>query len=48
MRAMIVEEQRLRAALALVVAGPPADRIDAAPVGFGLRMNFRVAVDLAG
>ena len=46
--AVVVEEQRLGAALALVVAGARADRIDVAPVGLGLRMDRRVAVDLAG
>ena len=44
----VVEEQRLGAALAFVVAGARADRIDVAPVVLGLRMNVRVAVDLGG
>ncbi len=38
---MIVEEQRLGAALALVVAGARAERIDVAAVVLGLRMNGR-------
>ena len=46
--AVVVEEQRLRAALALVVAGAHADRVDVAPVVLGLRVDLRVAVDLAG
>ncbi len=46
--AAVVEEQRFRAALPLVVAGAQADRIDVAPVVLRLRMNARVAVDLGG
>ena len=46
--AVVVEEQRLGAALAFVVAGARADRVDAAPVALGLRVDRRVAVDLAG
>ena len=46
--AVIVEEQRLGAALAFVVAGARADRIDVAPVVLGLRMDMGVAIDLAG
>ena len=46
--AVVVEEQRLGAALALVVAGARADRIDVAPVVLGLRVDRRVAVDLGG
>src|SRR5262245_35939374 len=45
--AVIVEEQRLGATLSLIVAGTRTDRIDIAPVGFGLRMHRRVAVYLA-
>ena len=37
---VIVEEQRLGAALALVVAGARADRVDVAPVVLGLRMDL--------
>src|SRR5262245_48010681 len=47
MLAVIVEEQRLGATLSLIVAGTRTDRIDIAPVGFGLRMHRRVAVYLA-
>ena len=45
---VVVEEEGLGAALALVIAGARADGIDVAPVTFGLRMNFGIAVDLAG
>ena len=44
--AVIVEEQRLGAALAFIIAGARADRVDVAPVVFGLRMNIGIAVDL--
>ena len=44
--APIVEEQRLGAALAFVVAGARSDRIDVAPIILRLRMNMRVAVNL--
>jgi hypothetical protein len=46
--AVIVEEQGFGAALALVVAAARADRIDVAPIAFGLRMDVGIAVDLAG
>ena len=39
--APIIEEQRLGAALAFVVAGARADRIDVAPIVLGLRMDAR-------
>src|SRR5262245_2599445 len=45
--AVVVEERRLGAALALIVAGARTNRIDIAPVGFGLWMHRRVAVHLA-
>ena len=45
---MVVEEQRLGATLALVVAAAGTDRIDTSPVVFGLGMHFGIAVDLAG
>ncbi len=48
MLAVIVEEQGLGAALALVVAAADADRVDLAPVALRLRMHFRIAVDFAG
>jgi hypothetical protein len=46
--AMIVEEQRLGAALALVVARANADRIDVPDVAFRLRMDLGIAVHFAG
>ena len=46
--AAVVEEQRLGAPLALVVAGPDTDRVDVAPVALVLRVYFRVAVHLGG
>ncbi len=46
--AVIVEEQRLGAALAFVVAGARPDRVDVAAIGFGLRVHDRVAVHLGG
>ena len=48
MLAVIVEEECFRAALALVIAGPGADRVHVAPVVFLLGVNLRIAVDLAG
>src|SRR6185295_9539879 len=44
----IGEEQALRATLALVIAGPQADRIDVAPIILGLGMNARITIDLRG
>jgi len=46
--AEIVEEQGLGAALAFVVAGARADRVDVAAIILGLGMDVRVAIDLAG
>lgn len=46
MLAMVVEEERFRASLALVVAGARPDRIDVPPIVFRLRMLERVAIDL--
>ena len=46
--AVVVEEQGFGAALALVVAGARAQRVDVAPVAFRLRVDGRVAVDLGG
>ena len=46
--AVIVEEQGFGAALALVVAGADADRIDVAPIILGLRMDRGVAIYFAG
>ena len=48
MLAAIIHEQRLGAALALVVAGARADRIDPAPIAFLLRVHLGIAIDLAG
>src|SRR5262245_6652880 len=45
---LILEEQRLGAALAFIIAGAGADWIDVAPILFHLRMNAWVAVDLRG
>src|SRR6056297_22610 len=45
---VVVEEEGFGAALALIVAGAWADGIDVAPVAFGLRVNFWIAVDLTG
>src|SRR2546423_11757444 len=45
---MIIEEHRLRAALALVVASTRPDRIDVTNVAFRLRVNLGVAINLAG
>ena len=42
--AVIVEEQRFRAALALVVAGARTQRVDVAPVAFRLRVDAGIAV----
>ena len=44
----VVEEQRLGAALALVVAGARSDRVDVAPIVFGLRMDAGIAVHFGG
>ena len=46
--APIIEEQGLGAALAFVVAGPGADRIDVAPILLGLRVDVGIAIDLRG
>ena len=44
--AHVVENERLRATLTLIVAGAQADRIDVAPIVFALRMHCRIAIDL--
>ncbi len=46
--AQVVEEERLGAALALVVAGARADGVRAATVLLDLRVHLGIAVDLAG
>ena len=43
---LVVEEQRLGAALALVVAAARADRVHVAPVALGLRVHLGIAVHL--
>ena len=45
--AVVGHRQRLGVALCLVVDAARADRVDVAPVGLGLRVHLRVAVDLA-
>ena len=44
--AMVVEEKSLGAAFAFVVTGADPDRVDVAPIGFGLRVHRGIAVDL--
>jgi hypothetical protein len=46
--AVIVEEQRLGAPLSFIVARARPDRVDVAPVVFGLRMDCRITVHFAG
>ena len=46
--AVVGHRQRLGVALGLVVDAARADRVDVAPVGLGLRVYLRIAVDLAG
>jgi hypothetical protein len=48
MLAAVIEEQGFGAALALVVARARPNRIDVAAVVFGLGMNRRVTINLAG
>src|SRR5438132_8205607 len=48
MLAPIIEEQSLRAAFALVVAGSHPDRIDVTPIVLGLGVYAGVTVDLGG
>ena len=43
---MVVEEKSLGAAFAFVVTGADPDRVDVAPIGFGLRVHRGIAVDL--
>ena len=45
--AVVGHRQRLGVALGLVVDAARADRVHVAPVGLGLRVHLRVAVDLA-
>ncbi len=46
--AAVVEEQGFGTAFAFIVAGAQADGVDVTPVVFGLGMDFRVAIALAG
>ena len=48
MQTVVVKEQGLCTALALVVARTQSDGVDVAPIGLGLRMDVGVAIDLAG
>ena len=48
MLAPIIEKQCFGAALAFIVAGARADRVDVAPIVFGLRMDARIAVHFGG
>src|SRR5580658_9785901 len=48
MLALIVEEERLGASLALIIAGPRTDWVHVSPIAFALWMNRRVSVDLGG
>ena len=45
---MVIEEQGLGTTFALVITRTDSDRIDVAPVGLGLRMQFGIAIDLGG
>uniref|UniRef100_A0A0N4Z812 Transcriptional regulator n=1 Tax=Parastrongyloides trichosuri TaxID=131310 RepID=A0A0N4Z812_PARTI len=44
----VVRAQGFGGTLAFVVAGADTDRVDPAPVALHLRMDFRIAIDLAG
>ena len=46
--AVVVKEQRLGTAFTFVLAGTDTYRIDVAPITLRLRMNMRIAIDLAG
>ena len=46
--AVVRHRQRLGVPLRLVVDPARADRVDVTPVGLGLRVHLRIAVDLAG
>ena len=46
--AVVGHRHRLGEALGLVVDAARADRVDVAPVALGLRVDLRIAVDLAG
>ena len=46
--AVIVEKQGFRTPLALVIAGPDANRVDVAPIVFPLGVDLGVPIHLAG
>lgn len=46
--AMIVKEERLGCTLPLIIAGAQTNGIHVTPVGFGLRMNVGITIDLGG
>ena len=46
--AMIVHKERFGDSLPLIVTRSGTDRVDRAAIGFRLRVDFRIAVDLAG
>ena len=46
--AMIVHEERFGDSLSLIVTRSGTDRVDRAAIGFRLRVDFWIAVDLAG
>jgi len=45
---VVIEEESFGAAFSFVVAGANSDGVDVSPVGFGLGMDVRFAVDFAG
>ncbi len=45
---VVIEKKRLRTALAFIIAGADTVGVDMAPVVFRLRVQFRVAINLAG
>ena len=44
----VIEEQRFRAALSLIVTGPHADGIDITPIELVLRVAGGITIDFAG
>src|ERR1700722_10274724 len=48
MLTMVVEEQRFRATLPLVIASAWSNGIDVAPIVFSLRVNFGITIYFAG
>jgi len=45
---MIIEEQGFGTSLPFVIAGTRSNTIDISPIGFRLRMDRRVSIDLGG